>query len=65
MLVGLVNTGVYYALYLALLNRLPYLASHVVAFVLSMVGSFFLNSLFTYRVRPTWRKFLLFAPSQS
>ncbi|MFI6083729.1 GtrA family protein [Streptomyces sp. NPDC051217] len=59
-LVGVVNTGSYYACYLVLLTWLPYVAAHVVAFVLSMIGSFFLNSYFTYRTRPTWRKFLLF-----
>ncbi|MGV9313319.1 GtrA family protein [Streptomyces sp. NPDC003691] len=59
-LVGAVNTGTYYGLYLLLLNVMPYVAAHVVAFVLSMIGSFFLTSYFTYRTRPTWRKFLLF-----
>ncbi|MFI5757505.1 GtrA family protein [Streptomyces sp. NPDC051569] len=59
-LVGVVNTGTYYCCYLLLLHLLPYVAAHVVAFVLSMTGSFFLNSRFTYRSRPTWRKFLLF-----
>ncbi|MFF2960375.1 GtrA family protein [Streptomyces sp. NPDC057963] len=59
-LVGVVNTGTYYGCYLVLLTWLPYIAAHVLAFALSMVGSFFLNSLFTYRTRPTWRKFLLF-----
>ncbi|MDQ1010323.1 putative flippase GtrA [Streptomyces sp. V4I23] len=59
-LVGAVNTGTYYGLYLVLLTWLPYVAAHVVAFLLSMVGSFFLTSYFTYRTRPTWRKFLLF-----
>jgi putative flippase GtrA len=58
--VGVVNTGIYYGLYLLLLIRLPYLAAHSVAFVLSMTGSFFLNARFTYRTRPTLRKFLLF-----
>ncbi|MFG2674415.1 GtrA family protein [Streptomyces sp. NPDC048445] len=59
-LVGVVNTGTYYGCYLALLTRLPYIAAHVGAFALSMAGSFFLNCWFTYRTRPTWRKFLLF-----
>ncbi|MFE4293917.1 MULTISPECIES: GtrA family protein [unclassified Streptomyces] len=59
-LVGVANTGTYYAFYLLLLSRMPYVAAHVVASVLSMIGSFFLNSWFTYRTRPTWRKFLLF-----
>lgn len=59
-LVGVVNTLTYYGLYLLFLLRLPYLAAHVLAFTLSMVGSFFLNARFTYRTSPTWRKFLLF-----
>lgn len=59
-LVGVVNTVTYYGSYLALLTRLPYLAAHVIAFASSMTGSFLLNSYFTYRTRPTWRKFLLF-----
>jgi putative flippase GtrA len=58
--VGVINTATYYCLYLLFLNWLPYLFAHVVAFVTSMVGSFFLNARFTYRTRPTWRKFLLF-----
>ncbi|MFG2149009.1 GtrA family protein [Streptomyces sp. NPDC048696] len=59
-LVGVVNTGAYYGLYLLFLRWVPYVAAHVTAFLLAMVGSFFLNSYFTYRTRPTWRKFLLF-----
>ncbi|MET8505916.1 GtrA family protein [Streptomyces sp. NPDC004787] len=59
-LVGAVNTGTYYGIYLLLGRWLPYIAAHVLAFALSMVGSFFLTSHFTYRTRPTWRKFLLF-----
>ncbi|MFJ3903362.1 GtrA family protein [Streptomyces sp. NPDC090025] len=59
-LVGVVNTGTYYGLYLLLGLRLPYLVAHVTAFALSMVGSFFLTTYFTYRTRPTWKKFLLF-----
>jgi putative flippase GtrA len=59
-LVGVVNTATYYGLYLLFLMYLPYLAAHIIAFLLSMIGSFFLNARFTYRTRPTWRKFLLF-----
>ncbi|GHI09022.1 sugar transferase [Streptomyces cellostaticus] len=58
--VGAVNTATYYGLYLLLLTWLPYLGAHILAFLLSMIGSFFLNARFTYRTRPTWRKFLLF-----
>lgn len=58
--VGVVNTATYYVLYLLFLTWLPYLAAHILAFLISMIGSFFLNARFTYRTRPTWRKFLLF-----
>lgn len=58
--VGVVNTATYYGLYLFFLMYLPYLAAHAISFTLSMIGSFFLNAKFTYRTRPTWRKFLLF-----
>ncbi|WP_406284007.1 GtrA family protein [Embleya sp. NBC_00896] len=59
-LVGVVNTGTYYLIYLGLREIIPYLLAHVSAFVLSMIGSFFMNTYFTYRVKPTWKKFLLF-----
>lgn len=39
-LVGVVNTATYYGLYLLFLNWLPYLAAHILAFTLSMTGSF-------------------------
>ncbi|MFJ9864966.1 GtrA family protein [Streptomyces sp. NPDC101165] len=58
--VGVINTATYYCLYLLFLTWLPYLAAHILAFLLSMIGSFFLNARFTYRTPPTWRKFLLF-----
>lgn len=58
--VGVINTATYYAMYLVLREPIGYLAAHVVAFALSTVGSFLLNSYVTYRTRPTWRKLLLF-----
>ncbi|MEU2828549.1 GtrA family protein [Streptomyces lavendulae] len=59
-LVGGVNTGTFFALYLLLHPWMPYFAAYTLAFVLSMIGSFFMNTYFTYRTRPTWKKFLLF-----
>jgi putative flippase GtrA len=56
---------VYYGLYLALRTVLPYLVAHVIAFVLAMIGSYFLNCRFTFRTKPTWRKFLLFPLSNA
>lgn len=63
--VGTINTGTYYALYLGFHRFLPYLAAHCLAFVIAMVGSYFLNCYFTFRVRPTWRRFLLFPLSNA
>lgn len=59
-LVGLANTLVYYVAYRLLLLVLPYLPAHVLAYGLGIVFSFFANSLFTFGVRPTWRRFLAF-----
>ncbi|MFH8347263.1 GtrA family protein [Streptomyces sp. NPDC018045] len=62
--VGGVNTLTFYGCYLALHPWMPYFAAYTIAFLFSMVGSFFLNTYFTYRTRPTWKKFLLFPLTQ-
>lgn len=59
-LVGGANTLVYYVVYRLLLLGLPYLPAHVLAYGVGIVFSFFANSLFTFGVRPTWRRFLTF-----
>lgn len=61
-IIGFVNTGNYYLLYLLfyVVMNLHYLTSHLLGFVISMVGSFFLNSYFTYKSKPTLKKFLQF-----
>jgi putative flippase GtrA len=58
--IGVINTGTYYLLYLLFQQVIPYLFAHMLAFVISMVGSYFLNCFITFRTRPTLRKFLLF-----
>jgi putative flippase GtrA len=59
-IVGAVNTATYFALYLLLRLYMPYLVAHAFAFLLAMIGSYFLNCRFTFRVRPGWRSFCLF-----
>nr|WP_203332726.1 GtrA family protein [Planococcus beigongshangi] len=61
-LVGFLNTANYYILYLFFMHilTLPYMGAHLSAFFISMVGSFYFNSYFTYKVKPTLRKFLQF-----
>lgn len=58
--VGFINTGVYYVLYLLFREVMPYIAAHLVATAFAMVGSFFLNTYWTFRTKPTWRKFAIF-----
>ncbi|BDM66902.1 hypothetical protein HEK616_03890 [Streptomyces nigrescens] len=62
--VGGINTATFYACYLPLHRLLPYFAAYSLAFALSMTGSFLLNTYFTYRTRPSWKKFLLFPLTQ-
>ncbi|MGH3781264.1 MAG: GtrA family protein [Pseudonocardiaceae bacterium] len=57
---GGINTSVYYSLYLLLHTILPYLAAHLIAIFIAMIGSFFLNCYWTFQTPPTWRKFALF-----
>ena len=60
-IVGFVNTFNYYILYVILmfLNN-SYIISHTLAFLISMVGSYYLNCYFTYKTKPTLKKFFQF-----
>lgn len=58
--VGGINTVVYYTSYLLWSIAVPYLAAHLLAISIAMLGSFFLNCYWTFKARPTWRKFALF-----
>lgn len=58
--VGVVNTAVYYGFYLVLRPTLGYMVAHVTAFVIAMIGSYFLNCALTFHTKPTWRTFALF-----
>ena len=59
-LVGVANTAVYYLFYRLLLLGMPYVPAHLLAWSGAVVFSFFANSLFTFGVRPTWRRFLAY-----
>ncbi|MHA6259511.1 GtrA family protein [Sporosarcina sp. CAU 1771] len=64
--VGGVNSIVYYICYLIEIHvfGFHYLLAHTIAVLISVCGSFFLNSYYTYKVKPTWRKFFLFPLTQ-
>lgn len=59
-LVGVANTGFYYGTYRLFLLMMPYMAAHIVAWCFAIVFSFFLNCYFTFKVRPTWKRFIVF-----
>ena len=61
-IVGIVNTINYYILYRIFkeLLQLNYMTAHLLGFFISMIGSFYLNSYFTYQIKPTFKKFLQF-----
>lgn len=65
-IVGCINTGVYYSIYLLSMYGLSmhYIFAHGIGFAISLVVSFFLNVYFTYKVKPTWKKFLTFPFTQ-
>lgn len=64
--VGVINTLTYYAIYLILHNllSLPYLLAHLAGFLISLNISFFLNCYVTYRIKPTLKKYLYFPLTQ-
>ena len=61
-MVGILNTVNYYILYMIFKEvfKMNYMNAHLLGFFISMIGSFYLNSYFTYRVKPTFKKFLKF-----
>ncbi len=64
--VGIINTFHYYTIYLFLhtLIGVYYLSAHMIAFMVSLIISFFLNVYFTFRVKPSWSKVLQFPLTQ-
>ncbi|MEV3875140.1 glycosyltransferase [Streptomyces sp. NPDC049906] len=56
--IGFVNTAVYLMVYVSLNPWVPYVAAHVLGYVVSVVGSFLLNTYLTLRTRPTWQAFV-------
>ncbi len=65
-IIGGINTLNYYILYLLLHKAAAfgYMISHIAAFSLSLIVSFFLNSYITFNVKPTLAKFLAFPFTQ-
>ena len=60
-IIGFINTFNHNVIYLLLIYlNVYYVIANFTAFITSMTISFFLNSYITFKVKPTWQRFLLF-----
>ena len=61
-IVGCINTADYYLSYLVFMGilKFSYRISFVLGYVVSILGSYFLNTYFTYKQKPSVKKFLIF-----
>lgn len=61
-IVGCINTADYYLSYLVFIDifKFSYRISFVLGYVVSILGSYFLNTYFTYKQKPSVKKFLIF-----
>ena len=61
-IVGFINTFSNYAFYLLFMNicLIQYKMSYILGYILSLVGSYFMNTYFTYKERFKIKTFLLF-----
>lgn len=60
LLVGVINTGLGYALYLLALQVLPYRLAYTAAFVVGIVLSYALNTYIVFRMPWSWRRLMAF-----
>jgi putative flippase GtrA len=58
--VGVVNTAVTYAVYLALLRAMPYAWAYTIAFVLGIGLAYALQSRYVFGTAASWRTFFAF-----
>lgn len=61
-IVGCINTADYYLSYLVFMDifKFSYRISFVLGYIVSILGSYFLNTYFTYKQKPSVKKFLIF-----
>ncbi|MBQ9642264.1 MAG: GtrA family protein [Bacteroidaceae bacterium] len=62
-IIGTFSAAVHYGIYFLLQRWIPLNMAYTAGYVLSFVGNFFLTSYFTFRRRPSWRRFFGFAGS--
>lgn len=62
-IVGCINMADYYLSYLVFMDifKFSYRISFVLGYIVSILGSYFLNTYFTYKQKPSVKKFLIFS----
>jgi len=58
--IGFINTLVYNIFYLLGLLFINYMISNIIAYLIAMTISFFLNCKYTFKVKPTVKKYIVF-----
>jgi putative flippase GtrA len=58
--INTLNHNIVYWLVLAIKPSINYMIANFIAFCVSMVISFFLSCYFTFKIKPTWKKFAAF-----
>ena len=59
-IVGVINTINHQVINLLLLNLIGAYLAHMVGLIVSMIGSFLMNTYFTYKTKPSLKKILMF-----
>ncbi len=59
-LIGIINFFVYNSLYILLIHIINYVYASILSSFASMTSSFFLNSKYNFKVKPTFKNFILF-----
>ena len=62
-IVGTLAVGVHYGLFYVLLPYMEKNLAFSIGYAISFLGNFFLSSYFTFRVKPSWPRFLKFGTS--
>jgi putative flippase GtrA len=59
-LVGGINTGITYSLYLLLLLLMPYMPAYTLSYLIGIILSYYLNSKLVFKESISWKKFIKF-----
>ena len=59
-IIGLINTLIYNEYYLIGIKFTNYIIASIIAYLISMTCSFFMNTIYNFNINPTLKKYLLF-----